>query len=89
MGIGFSGVEEAQTVRYAVVESAEADVVVDLKAKAVAAVIEECVLVLEQLLRESDLELNTITTTTAAAERSLLMVACLYKREVDVGAWEM
>ena len=63
-----------------VMERAEVDAVSDLKAKAVAAVEEGDVLVLEQLLRESDLDLNTITTTTTADDdRSLLMVACEYK----------
>ena len=57
---------------------------IDLQAKAIAAVKEGDVLVLEQLLRESDLDLNTITTTTA--DRSLLMVACEYK-QLHVVKW--
>jgi len=60
----------------------------DLKAKAVAAVKEGDVLVLEQLLRESDLDLNTITTTTTAfaADRSLLMMACQHN-QLNVVKW--
>jgi len=56
-----------------------------LRAKAVAAVKEGDVLVLEQLLRESDLDLNTITTTTTD-DRSLLMLACQYK-QLHVVKW--
>ena len=67
-----------------VMERGEADVLSDLKAKAVAAVEEGDVLVLEQLLRESDLDLSTITT--AIADRSLLMVACQHK-QLHVVKW--
>ena len=66
-------------------ERGEADAASDLKAKAVAAVEEGDVLVLEQLLRESDLDLNTITATDYR-HRSLLMVACEYK-QLHVVKW--
>ena len=68
--------------------SAEADAVVDLRSKAIAAVVEGDVFVLEQLLRETDLDLNTVRTDNDydAVDRSLLMLACQHK-QLNVMKW--
>jgi len=66
--------------------SAEADAVVDLRAKAIAAVVEGDVFVLEQLLRETDLDLNTVRTTDDHHHRSLLILACQHK-QLNVMKW--
>ena len=68
-------------------ESYDAGAQAGLKAKANAAVKEGDVLVLEQLLMETDLDLSTVTTTTT--DQSLLMVACEYKHlHVVKWLWE-